>query len=51
MERDKYQIEIENSINTYKAGYAFTSADFANYSNFDQIIECIRKLQDEIHHL
>ena len=46
MERDKFQTEIENTINTYKAGYAFTSADFASIANIDAINKALSRLNE-----
>lgn len=46
MQRDKYQIQIENSISAYKAGYAFTSADFAGIANIDAINKALSRLNE-----
>lgn len=42
----------ENIIDDLRKDYGnMKSMIYGNYPNFDQIIECLRKLQDEIHHL
>lgn len=46
MEREKFQIEIENIINTYKGDYAFSSADFANIANADAINKALSRLNE-----
>lgn len=46
MKRDRYQIEIKKIIDTYKAGYAFTSADFIDIANIDAVNKALSRLNE-----
>jgi len=45
--RDKYQKEIENRIQEYKPGYAFTAIDFMDIADTDPINKALSRLNEE----
>lgn len=44
--RDKYQIEIENKIESFDIGYAFTAADFKDIADTDPTNKALSRLSE-----